>query len=234
MNHELHPRDHNFILTGLPAEVRDRLLPHTEYFEAPLDLPMFESYDPIRYVYFPTNSLGSIVATTSNGQSCEIGLVGREGAVGLEVCLGAPLSPHRSMVQHAGPVFRIGTKDVVEEFRRCTDFHDRILHFVHKLSVQVSQTTLCNRLHTIDARLPRWLLMCLDRIEGDVLLLTQEFIALMLGTSRVTVTQAAQQLQDAGYIRYVRGRIHVLDRKGLESVACECYKIVKVEYDRAR
>jgi hypothetical protein len=162
----------------------------------------------------------------------EIGVVGSEGAVGLAVLMGVDISPHRSMIQIAGKAYRASRAHIIEEFRRGDVFHDRVLHFVQKLSVQVSQTTLCNRLHTVDVRLARWLLMCHDRIEGDVLHITQEFIALMLGTSRVTVTQAAHQLQSIGYIRYVRGKITVVDRTGLEEAACACYGIVKREYER--
>jgi CRP-like cAMP-binding protein len=222
----------NHLLDSMQPDVKERLGPHLEYIEAPLDMKLYEPYERMTYAYFPANCLGSIVATTSTGHSTEIGVVGSEGMVGLELLMGVDASPHKSMVQIAGHAYRIKAEAVQEEFRRCGSFHDLVLHFAQKLSVQVAQTTLCNRLHTVDERLPRWLLMCHDRIDGDVLLLTQEFIALMLGTSRVTVTQAAQIIQNIGYIKYVRGKITILDRHGLEDVSCDCYSVVKREYDR--
>ena len=225
-------RSVNHLLHDMPADVQERLRPGLEFIDAPLEMPLYQPYEKIKHVYFPVNSMASIVAITAAGESIEIGVVGSEGAVGLEVLMGADASPHRSMIQIGGKAYRIGRAQISEEFRRGGDLHDRILHFVQKLSVQVSQTTLCNRLHTINVRLARWLLMCHDRIEGDVLLITQEFIALMLGTSRVSVTQAAQDLQSTGHIKYVRGKITIVDRAGLEAAACSCYGTVKREYDR--
>lgn len=222
----------NRILKNLPPDVSERLSPHLEYIDAPTDMKIYESYERISHVYFPINSVASIVASTETGQMAEVGVVGNEGAVGIDVAMGTDRSPHKSMIQIAGPIQRIDAQAFTEEFRRFGIFHDRILAFVQKLYAQIGQTTLCNRLHHVEERLPRWLLMCHDRIAGDVLPLTQEFIALMLGTSRVSVTRAAIDLQDIGYIRYVRGRITILDRPGLEDGACECYKIVKREYDR--
>jgi len=222
----------NRILKNLPSDVSERLSPHLNMIDAHLDMKIYEPYEPITHVYFPINSIASIVASTQAGQMAEVGVVGNEGAGGIDVAMGVDKSPHQSMVQIAGPFQRIEAKHFLEEFGRCGIFHDRILNFVQKMYAQISQTTLCNRLHHVEERLPRWLLMCHDRIAGDVIPLTQEFIALMLGTSRVSVTRAAIDLQEIGYIKYVRGRITILDRPGLEDGACECYKIVKREYDR--
>ena len=222
----------NHLLASLPSDVRKRLTPHLERLNAELNKKIYEPYEDIAHVYFPINSIASIVASTATGEMAEVGLVGREGAAGIDVALGADRSPHESMIQIAGPVFRISSVEFIREFKQCEVFHDRILSFMQKLYAQISQTTLCNRLHHVDARLPRWLLMCHDRIDGNVLALTQEFIALMLGASRVSVTLAAKDLQKIGYIKYARGKITVLDREGLEDVSCECYSIVKREYDR--
>jgi CRP-like cAMP-binding protein len=224
--------ENNLILKGLPPEVADRLRIHLEPLEVPLKMPIYGQYEKIRHIYFLLNSVASIVATTAAGESTEIGIVGFEGAVGTEILMGVDASPHQCFIQIAGPALRIGIKPMLAEFRRGGVLHDRMLNFVNKLSVQVSQTTLCNRLHHIEQRLPRWLLMSHDRVRGDVLPLTQEFIALMLGTSRVTVTRASRKFQHAGFIKYVRGRITVTDRRGLEKAACECYSIVRAEYDR--
>lgn len=222
----------NQLLSSLPSEVWRRLTPHLERIDAELNKKVYGPYEEIPYVYFPINSIVSIVASTANGEMAEVGVVGREGAVGIDVAMGASRSPHLSMFQIAGPSFRISSSEFEKEFRRNGVFHDRILNFVQKIYSQVSQTTLCNRLHHVEERLPRWLLMCHDRIEGDVLPLTQEFIALMLGASRVSITLAAKDLQKIGYIKYVRAKITVVDREGLEDGACECYRIVKREYDR--
>ncbi len=223
----------NHILFNLPSDVQKRLKPLLERIDAPLGLTIYEPYEKIGHAYFPINSLASIVASTQTGEMAEVGVVGREGAVGVDLAMGADSSPHQSMFQIAGPTFRMSGEEFRKEFRRGEVFHDRILDFVQRLYTQVSQTTLCNRLHHVEERLPRWLLMCHDRIEGNLLPLTQEFIALMLGASRVSVTLAAKDLQKIGYIQYVRGKITINDREGLEDLACECYKIVKREYDRA-
>ncbi|MFL6468592.1 MAG: Crp/Fnr family transcriptional regulator [Pyrinomonadaceae bacterium] len=220
------------LLKNLPADVSERLAPHLERIDGHLNLKLYEPYETITHIYFPVNAIGSIVASTEAGQMAEVGLVGNEGAVGIDIAMGTDKSPHKSMIQIAGPVLRMSADKFLEEFRRAGIFHDRVLSFIQKMYAQVSQTTLCNRLHHVEERLPRWLLMCDDRIAGNVLPLTQEFIALMLGTSRVSVTRAAIDLQDIGYIRYVRGRITILDRAGLEDGSCECYAIVKREYDR--
>ena len=223
----------NHLLFSLPSDVRKRLTPHLERIDAELNQKVYGPYEEIEHVYFPINSIVSIVASTETGEMAEVAVVGREGAVGIDIAIGANKSPHLSMFQIAGPAFRISGAEFEKEFHLNGAFHDRILNFVQKIFAQISQTTLCNRLHHVEERLPRWLMMCHDRIDGEVLPLTQEFIAVMLGASRVSVTLAAKDLQKIGYIQYVRGKITVLDREGLEDASCECYAIVKREYDRA-
>jgi hypothetical protein len=222
----------NQIISKLPADVLARIEPNLTFIDAQLDMRIYEPYEPIEMIIFPVDAVASVVANTTTGHSTEIGIIGNEGASGLEVVMGTQVLPHRSMIQIAGPVVQVPTAAVIEEFRRGEIFHDLILRFFYKMSVQVSQTTLCNRVHSVDSRLARWLLMCHDRLTGDVLLLTQEFIAMMLGASRVTVTQAARQVQAAGFIKYVRGKITILDREGLEGLSCECYGVVRREYQR--
>jgi CRP-like cAMP-binding protein len=223
----------NRLLDNLPANVVERLAPHLQPIDAHLNMKLYEPYEKIKSVYFPIDAIASIVASTDSGSMVEVGLVGRDGVVGFDLALGVDYSPHKSMIQIAGPVLRMDAAEFLREFRRCETFHDRVLSFLQKLYAQVSQTTLCNRLHHVEERLPRWLLMCHDRVDGDMLPLTQEFVGLMLETSRVSVMRAAVDLQQIGYIRYVRGRIQILDRAGLENDACDCYPIVRREYDRA-
>lgn len=222
----------NQLLSQLPPDSLKRLGSNLKLIDAKLRHPLYAAYEPITHIYFPVNALGSIVASTGGGRSTEIGVVGSEGIVGHEALLGVKETPYESFVQIAGPIYQLPVANARKEFARGELFHDLVLLFVHKHTVQVSQTTLCNRLHHLEQRLPRWLLMCHDRIEGDVLRLTQEFIALMLGSSRVTVTLASRELQSAGYIQYVRGKITVIDRDGLEAAACECYHTVRDEYAR--
>ena len=222
----------SILLRNLPADVCGRLEQQVEHIDAPHGMDLYMPDEKIKNLYFPVSSMASVVATTDAGESVEIGIIGPEGIVAYEVFMGADSLPHRSMIQIKGEVLKIGRADAIAEFERGGPFQSRVLQFVQKMLMQVSQTTLCNRLHNVDRRLPRWLLMCHDRIDGDQLLITQEFIALMLGSSRVTVTQAASRLQEKGLIRYSRGRITIVDRKALEDAACSCYAIVRREYDR--
>lgn len=222
----------NYLLNALPPDSLKRLLPRIESVDLPLGATLYKPYDRIEYVYFPNNSMASIVANSASGQATEIGVVGCEGAVGVEVLLGSNSSPHESMIQIADGAHRIAAKALRAEFEENRATRRLLLAFVNKLMVQISQTTLCNRIHSVDERLSRWLLMCDDRIESSTLALTQEFLAIMLGVSRVSVTLSASDLQAAGVISYSRGHLTVLDREALEKTACECYKIVKAEYDR--
>ena len=226
------PSTKNRILNALPKEEFERLLPDLELVELFLGQFLYRAEDTIRYVYFLNDAMISVVATTTAGQSVEIGVIGREGMIGLEVLMGSDSTLNDHLVQDSNSALRISTAAIREEFNRCSILHDLLLHFSRLLMTQIGQTALCNRLHTVEERLSRWLLLCRDRSETNELQLTQEFLAIMLGTNRATVTMSAIALQSAGYIKYSRGRITIIDRKGMEDFTCECYRIVKTEYDR--
>lgn len=222
----------NKVLLSIPQETLERWKPDLELINAPLGMQLYRTDEPIKYAYFPENSLASIIASTSNGQSCEVGIVGFEGGVGLQVVMGARSSPHDSIIQIPGSLYRLPASTIRKEFNAGGAAHDCILSFMNKLLVQVSQTTLCNRLHSVEERLARWLLMSHDRVSGDKIELTQELLAIMLGVTRVSVTIAASSFQSAGHIKYARGNITILERDQLERLACECYRVVKTAYDQ--
>lgn len=222
----------NQILNTLPAEDFARISAHLEPVELPLGKYLYQSLEPITHVYFPNNAVASIVATTSEGRSTEVGIIGHEGAVGLDVLMSVDASPNECMIQIPGDGLRIPTAVLRDEFKLCGTVHTALMHFIHKLIVQISQTTLCNRLHLVEERLSRWLLMSHDRVGGDEISLTQEFLAIMLGVNRPSVSISAGTLQNKGYIKYSRGHITVLNRQALEKLTCECYRIVKNEYNR--
>lgn len=222
----------NHLLRSFSPESLARLLPHLKAIDTVHGTKLYTAYQPITHVYFPENSMASIVANTPTGQSTEIGVVGREGAVGLEVLMGVDSVPHDSMIQIPNGAWQIPSEALKAEFDTCETSRIVLLKFMYKLQSQIGQTTLCNRLHSVEQRLARWLLLCDDRIDAPTLQLTQDFLAIMLGVSRVSVTLAAQALQDVSYIKYRRGEITVLDREGLEDAVCDCYKIVRREYDR--
>ena len=218
----------NAILSALGPEERERLAPHLQHHDTQLGEVFFEPGDPIDYVYFPENSMLSIVGRTIRGGSAEIGVIGREGVVGVNLLLGAPRAINAIMVQLTDGGFRLPAAEALKEFDRCGPFHKSTLKFVHYLMMQISQTAVCNVLHGLEERLAKWLLMCRDRSSGDTLHLTQEFLSLMLGSTRASVTLAAISLQDLGYISYKRGAIKVVDRQGMIDFACDCYKVVQI------
>ena len=222
----------NHILNALSDEDYARLLPHFKPVELTLGQVIYQPDEPIKDIYFPNNAMASIIATTPEGQSAEVGVVGREGIVGVDYLMGVEATSNQSIVQLSDGAMRINAKTAKAEFRASAAMNDLLLRYVHALLMQVSQTALCNRLHTIEQRLARWLLMCHDRAPGDVLTLTQEFLAVMLGANRPSVTTAALILQGAGFIKYTRGRIKIIDRESLEDFACDCYGVVRQEYDR--
>ena len=197
----------------------------------PLGQILYESGSALSHVYFPTSSIVSLLYVMENGASAEIAVAGNEGLVGVSLFMGGDTTPSRAVVQSAGRGYRLPAKIVKEEFSRAPVMH-LLLRYTQALITQMSQTAVCNRHHTLDQQLCRWLLLSLDRLDGDELLMTQELIANMLGVRREGVTEAALQLQSSGLIRYARGRISVLDRPGLEARSCECYSVVKKEYDR--
>lgn len=222
----------NQLLAALPAEEWQRWLPQLEPVELKLGQVLFESGSPQRYVYFPTSAIVSLLYVTENGSSAEIAIVGFEGIVGIALFLGGETSPSRAVVQSAGHGFRMRASIIQEEFARSLPVMHLLLRYAQALITQISQTAVCNRHHSVQQQLCRWLLMSLDRLPGNDLRMTQELISNMLGVRREGVTENANKLQQAGLIRYSRGHIEVLDRPGLEQVVCECYGVVKKEYDR--
>jgi CRP-like cAMP-binding protein len=222
----------NWLLDGLPREEYERLKSDLEPVTFSLGEVVYESGGRMAHVFFPTTSHISLLYTMLNGTTAEMGLVGNEGVVGIALFMGGDTTPNRAMVQGAGDAFRMRAKSMQREFKRGGDFQHLLLRYTQALITQISQTAVCNRLHSVEQRLCRWLLMTHDRTHSDELQMTQEFISNMLGVRREGVTHAAHNLQNNGLISYVRGRIKILDRKGLEAHACECYAVVKEEHDR--
>lgn len=222
----------NRLLARLPPEEMERLLPHLGRVSFTLGEVVYESGGRQSYIYFPTTAIISLLYLMENGSSAEIGVAGCEGLVGVALFMGGETVPNRAVVQSAGAAFRMRAKVLREEFARGGTFQRLLLRYTQALMTQMSQTAVCNRLHTIEQQLCRWLLLSLDRLDSDELVMTQELIANMLGVRREGVTNAAGRLQENGLISYARGRITVLDRRGLEAAVCECYRVVKDEYDR--
>src|SRR5579862_1966186 len=225
------PRENRLIAALPPAESR-RWLPLIESVDMPLGQVLYESGGALSHVYFPTTSIVSLLYVMENGASAEIAVVGNEGIVGVSLFMGGESTPSRAVVQSAGRGVRLRAKTMKDEFNRAGPVLHLFLRYTQALITQMAQTAVCNRHHTLDQQLCRWLLLSLDRLEGNQLVMTQELIANMLGVRREGVTEGALKLQHAGLIRYARGHITVLERKGLEERSCECYAVVKKEYDR--
>lgn len=222
----------NRILAALPAAEYERLLPNLKPVTLEYKQVLYEPNKTIRHVYFPNEGVISMISTVIDRTVVEVGLAGREGMVCVAVFLGANSTPHQGIVQVAGNAMRMKAGVLREEFKRGGRLQDLLLRYTQMQMIQIAQTAVCNRLHTIEGRLSRWLLMIHDRVDGDEFLLTQDIISRMLGVQRTGVTGAAGILQKKGMIRYVRGKITILDRQVLEETACECYWIVKEEFDR--
>jgi CRP-like cAMP-binding protein len=222
----------NHLLAALPDPEFNRWLPMLEPMEMQLGEVLYESGSTLKHVYFPTNCIVSLLYVMENGQSAEIAVVGNEGIVGVSLFMGGGSTPSRAVVQSAGAGYRLSALAMKEEFDRAGHVLHLLLRYTQALITQMSQTAACNRHHSLDQQLCRWLLLSLDRLQGNDLVMTQELIANMLGVRREGVTEGALKLQKAGLIRYSRGRITVLDRAGLEKCTCECYAVVKKEYDR--
>jgi CRP-like cAMP-binding protein len=222
----------NHLLAALPDAERQRWLPQLEFVEMPLGQVLYESGGTLTHVYFATTAIVSLLYVMQSGASAEIAVVGNEGIVGISLFMGGDSTSSRAVVQSAGHGFRLRAQIMKEEFNRAGPVLHLLLRYTQALITQMAQTAVCNRHHSLDQQLCRWLLLSLDRLQGNELAMTQELIANMLGVRREGVTEAAVKLQQAGLIRYARGHISVLDRDGLEKRSCECYAVVKKEYDR--
>jgi CRP-like cAMP-binding protein len=222
----------NHLIAGLPDDARQRWLPRLERVKLPQGRTLHESGSQMRYAYFPTTAVVSLVYEAANGASMEFVVVGNEGFVGAELLLGGGSTPSRAVVRTAGEALRMPAREMQDEFARGGSVARLLLRYTMALTTQVAQVAVCNRHHSLHQQLCRWLLMSLDRIEGDEIIATQEQIANLLGVRREGVTEAALHLQALGLIRYARGHILASDRHGLERQACECYAVVKREYDR--
>jgi CRP-like cAMP-binding protein len=222
----------NFLLAALPDPEWRRWQPVLEQVEMPLAQVLYESGATLTHVYFPTTSIVSLLYVMENGASAEIAVVGNEGVVGISLFMGGESTPSRAVVQSAGQGFRLKAQVMKDEFNRAGPVLHLLLRYTQALITQMTQTAVCNRYHSLDQQLCRWLLLSLDRLRANELVMTQELIANMLGVRREGVTEAALKLQQAGLISYARGHISVLDRSGLEKRTCECYAVVKKEYAR--
>lgn len=222
----------NWLLDALPEEVYERLLNDLQPVSFALGEVVYESGGQMDNVYFPTTCHVSLLYTMVNGVTAEMGMVGNEGVVGIALFMGGDTTPNRAVVQGAGKAMKLRAKSLHVEFSRGGDFQNLLLRYTQALITQTSQTAVCNRLHSMEQRLCRWLLMTHDRTHSDELQMTQEFIANILGVRREGVTHAAQNLQEKGFISYARGRIKILDRPKLEAHVCECYEVVRAESSR--
>jgi CRP-like cAMP-binding protein len=224
--------EQNFLLAALPSGVLARWAPDLELVEMPLGQVLYEPGAVLSHVYFPTTAIVSLLYVMEDGASAEIAVAGNEGIIGISLFMGGESTPSRAVVQSAGDSFRMKSQILKDEFSHHGPVLHLLLRYTQALITQMAQTAVCNRHHSVDQQLCRWLLLSLDRLRGDKLTMTQELISNMLGVRREGVTEAALKLQKAGVISYSRGRITLLDRAGLEKLTCECYAVVKKEYDR--
>jgi CRP-like cAMP-binding protein len=222
----------NRLLAALPPEDLQRWLAGLELVKLPLGEVLYEPGNTLSHIYFPTTVIVSLLYVMENGASAEIAVAGNEGLIGISLFMGGESTPSRAVVQSAGRAFRMKAQILKDEFARNGPVLHLLLRYTQALITQMAQTAVCNRHHSVDQQLCRWLLLSLDRLQGEEIVMTQELIANMLGVRREGVTEAALKLQKAGIISYSRGRISVLDRAGLEKLSCECYAVVKREYDR--
>ena len=228
----IHDPQHNHLLAALSPAERERLYPHLRLVAMPLGKVLYESGDRLRHVYFPTNSIVSLLYVLADGASAEISVVGNDGIIGIALFMGGETTPSRAIVQSAGYAYRLIGQQLKDEFHRSGGMQLLLLRYTQSLITQMAQTAVCNRHHSVDQQLCRWLLLSLDRLSVNQLTMTQELIANMLGVRREGVTEAAGKLQRLGVIEYSRGQITVLDRPKLEQLCCECYAVVKREGDR--
>jgi CRP-like cAMP-binding protein len=229
---QAHSPTQNYLLGAMPAAEFERLSPDLELVEMPLGEVLYESGARLDHVYFPTTCIVSLLYVLENGASAEIAVVGNEGILGISLFMGGETTPSRAVVQSAGFGYRLKAPLLKQEFNRAGPVLRLLLRYTQALITQMTQTAVCNRHHSVEQQLCRWLLLSIDRLSSSSLNMTQELIANMLGVRREGVTEAAGNLQRAGLIRYNRGHIDVLDRPGLEEAVCECYAVVKAEFDR--
>lgn len=228
----VHSARENQLLASLSPAEQTRIFPHLHLVEMPLGKVLYESGDALRHVYFPVDCIVSLLYVLENGVSAEISVVGNEGLIGIALFMGGETTPSRAIVQSAGSAYRLAGPLLKDEFHQSGEMQLRLLRYTQSLITQMAQTAVCNRHHSLEQQLCRWLLLSLDRLTSSQLTMTQELIANMLGVRREGVTEAAGKLQKLGVIEYHRGRITVLDRPKLESLCCECYAVVKRESDR--
>ncbi|MDI5891537.1 Crp/Fnr family transcriptional regulator [Halomonas rhizosphaerae] len=227
-----HDPRQNHLLAALSRDEYQRLAPHLERVDLRLGESLAESGKVMRHVYFPVDCIVSLLCVMEDGDSTEIAVVGAEGIVGISLFMGGETTPSRAVVQSAGSAYRLKGQLIKDEFDRASTLQHLLLRYTQALITQMAQTAVCNRHHSLDQQLCRWLLLSLDRLPTNELVMTQELIANMLGVRREGVTESAGKLQRAGLISYHRGHISILDRTGLEARVCECYAVVKKEYDR--
>ena len=223
---------HNRLLAALPPADRERIFRHLKLVSLPLGGVLHESGDSQRYIYFPIDAIVSLLYVLSDGASAEIAVVGNDGAIGVALFMGGATMMNRAIVQSAGSAYRLTRKRIEQEFARHGEMLHILLRYTQALITQMAQTAVCNRHHSVDQQLCRWLLLSLDRLSSNKIVMTQELIANMLGVRREGVTEAAGKLQKAGVIEYRRGKISVLDRSRLEAMSCECYEVVRKETER--
>ena len=222
----------NHLLAALPSEVQSRLFPNLALIDMPYGKVLYESGDTMRHVYFPVDSIVSLLYLMENGASAEVSVVGNEGFVGMALLMEGDSTPSQAIVQSEGHAYRLTATLFKQELHRHGEMHILLLRYTLALITQMTQTAVCNRHHSVEQQLCRWLLLCLDRVPGDQLYMTQELMSNMLGVRREGVTEAASSLQKQGAIKYARGRITVLDRNVIEKLSCECYAVVRKETDR--
>jgi CRP-like cAMP-binding protein len=227
-----HHIEQNHLLSEIPADVQQRIYPFLEWVTLPLGKVLYESGDTLRYVYFPTDAIVSLLYVMESGASAEISVIGNDGMVGVSLFMGGESTTSRAVVQSAGGAYRLSGQRLKDEFNRHGPFLNLMLRYTQALLTQMSQTAVCNRHHSIDQQLCRWLLLSMDRLPTNHLVMTQELIANMLGVRREGVTDAAGRLQRLGVIEYCRGHITILDRPLLEEMCCECYAVVRKETER--
>ena len=230
INKPLH--DQNWLFHSIPTEEWNRLLPHIERVELPLGKVLSESGFKMDYLYFPTTAIVSMINELENGSAAEFATIGNRGCVGICIFMGGHSMLSRAVVSSAGFGFRIKAQYIVQEFEKGGPVMHLFLRYTQALITQLTQTAVCNRHHTVDQQLCRWLLLCLDKLPSHEMKMTQQLISTMLGVRREGITEAALQMQKAGLIKYSRGLITVIDRPGLEKRVCECYQVVKQEYER--